>query len=527
MGFDCTLHVVDETSFQRFCARFLSGKFKFSAFDHAFDAKKLIDGVRTTIKKDPVQGARDLGQLALMFVSAEYPHVKARGLALSLWDTKAMGAPLPARLLGNVETQLQPILKRHPTLAGKVPSLFDGNYSVGAYVGADKVPALLAHVERTVAAMVPGARAPYQALVTVLRAAAARKLAYWEATDLAVANVDVDWLEEPKPVTTDVRIEKSPIGHYPQPRAVDRARMFVFEQWRFHTVDQTKFPPKVTTEEVQVTVAAATPWGTVLRREARDQSTRPWPFANVEVTGKKSKPVLADLPFELGQALPTRDAVLLFPGRFVTPQASHRPYVWRGKTATALEVPAPKKKEHIYWAHAFGDGSTLVLWDGRAYRWTGKGAPKALDITLGEPVDQLSVVTLADSSIVGAFGRKLIRITPDGTTQRILTLDNVMQVFLGPDDALVLVEGDHPEDDVLKIWWPSSREVTLVDRAVTGTGQPRIGYYDAPRAQLVLADTAVWHGVPWSTLSALPRISAKDYAAERKKLVARMKKRRR
>src|SRR5262245_54023962 len=97
MGFDCTLHVVDENAVARFVDRFLGRTSEAAPFDRAFpSAAELIAKTKGILSgTDPVRAGRTLGELAMLYVSAETPHAYSRGFALSLWHEESMGAPMP------------------------------------------------------------------------------------------------------------------------------------------------------------------------------------------------------------------------------------------------------------------------------------------------------------------------------------------------------------------------------------------------------------------------------------------------
>jgi hypothetical protein len=187
MGWDCTLHVVDDASLARFAARFLHGLHRNTTFDREYDADAMIAKVKQLIGEAPAIGARALGELALLYVSTETPHVVCRGFALSLWDPEAMGAPAPVKWLGTVESRLADIIAAYPRIAGRVPRSCDHSLCVGPLVPARDVPALLAYVDGVVEALAPGDRARYRPLRDVLRVAAARGLGYWEGTGIDVS----------------------------------------------------------------------------------------------------------------------------------------------------------------------------------------------------------------------------------------------------------------------------------------------------------------------------------------------------
>jgi hypothetical protein len=539
MGWDCTLHVVDEASLARFSARFLGGEHAGGVVDAGPDVDELVEKTVRLIAEDAERGARAIGELALLYVSAETPYAYSRGFALSLWDEEVMGAPLPDALLGSVESAIPEVVRAYPVIAGRVPRTFDGNGCVGPFVAARDVPALLAHVERVIDAMVPGERRPYLPLRKVLRVAAAGGYAYWEGTDLPVSRAKQDyWLADgaPRQVRVEPNSFTSPLV---QPLAIRGSTYLLHEQWKLHEVDVATFPPAVTTHDaVQVVAAAFTPWDTLLVRIATDRSQRPYRFSHTELPAdsirtslrtqtapdRTAAPFTLDTPFKIGKAYGTAAGVLLLPVRFGQ-VATYAPHVLRaGGVVERVEAPAPTCRPGDLECDAaqFGDGSLLVIWDRRAYRWDGGRALVPLgDEELDTPDDLLATVTLADGSIVGGFGRGLVQIDREGRRSTVLPLTNVMAVGQGPGDVLVIKEGNNPEADALKLWWPSSREVTHVQPDVLGLESgPTLSYYDPVRDKLIAMLPGAWHAVDWATLAALPRVDLATFEEEHARLAA-------
>jgi hypothetical protein len=294
----------------------------------------------------------------------------------------------------------------------------------------------------------------------------------------------------------------------------------VFESWRIHDVDVSAWPPTTTTREgIQVTVAAPTPWGTTLLRVATDPDVRPYKFSTLEEPSQRR----LDFPYEVSEASPTRDAVLVFPPRYVKVEHRERwvPMIVRPSGITPLDVPLASEKEVAGFATSFGDDSTLVIWDRKPYHWDG-ATVTALGGELATPDGHESVVAMPDGSIVGGFGRNLIRIDREGRQTKLLPIDNVMGVALGPEEALIVAEGDHPESDVLKVYWSGTREITHLEGALLGLeDKPALFYYDLTRRRLVVLAPTAWHAVEWATIAALPRVPLIEYTKRRAELVAR------
>jgi hypothetical protein len=522
VGWDCTLHVIDRASLARFSARFLRGMYRDAAFDREYDADAMIGHVKQLIATDPETGARALGELALLYVSTETPHAYCRGVALSLWDDAAMQAALPRKWLGSVEDYLVDVIAAYPRIAGRVPRAFDRTGCVGPLVSARDVPAVLAHVEKVLDAMAPGDRVRYRPLWEVLRVAAARGLGYWEGTDIDVIQTHESWLapvRRPRVVTAPSPLTSA----HARPLAMSGDRMLVGEHFVLHELDTASFPPGVVThDDMQVTAAAFTPWGTEFVRMVTDREVRPFKFGYFELPDRR--PLAIEPEFAVGLARATRDGVLLFPLPTTQLRAGARPVVLRLPDALEpLALPEAANAERIECeAVAFGDGSLLVVWDGVPYRWDGVAPPESLGGTLEAPDDLCAAVALSDGSIVGGFGRKLVRIDRDGRRAAVLPLDNVVGVARGPADTLIISEGDNPEGDALKLWWPATRELTHVQpKLLELDDRPMFVYFDANAQLVVAARPRMWHALAWSELDAMRRVSEDEFTARRAALVER------
>jgi len=515
-GWNCTLHVLDRASLARFSARFLRGMHRGAAFDREYDGDALVANVKQLIATDAETGARALGELALLYVSTETPHAYCRGVALSLWDDARMQAALPRKWLGTVETYLVDVVAAYPKIAGRVPRVLDQPGCVGPVVSSRDVPALLAHVEKVIEVMPPEARVRYRPLCEVLRVAAARGLGYWEGTDIDVVQTNESWLASVR--RSHVVTAPSPIASaHARPLALSDHGMLVGEHFVFHELDTTMFPPAVITyDDMQVTAAAFTPWGTEFVRMVVDRHVRPFRFGYFELPGRS--PLAIEPEFAIALARPAPGGVLLFPQATAQRRAGARPLVLRPPDVLEpLAVPEPATSEHIECdAIGFGDGSLLVVWDGVPYRWDGASPPVSLGGRL-EPTEEVcAAVALSDGSIVGGFGRRLVRVDRDGQRSTVLPLDNVVAVARGPDDALIISEGDNPEGDVLKLWWPATRELTHVPAAVLELDdRPMFVYFDPIARLVVAARPRMWHAVPWAELDAMRRVSEDEFTARR------------
>ncbi|WP_165248474.1 hypothetical protein [Paludisphaera soli] len=193
MGFDCTLHVVDEKRIRDgFVPRLLGRSDERCPFDEREDADALWAQVRELLAgsgRDADSAGRAANtacQLAIAYCAAELPYHYERGFCLSLWPEAESPEAAPGELLDDPEGLFTELVAEHPALAGRFPLEIESNFSPGCFASADNVPAFLEWVEPRVQALPEGDRRPYRGLLLVLKEAASRGLAYWEGTDLPV-----------------------------------------------------------------------------------------------------------------------------------------------------------------------------------------------------------------------------------------------------------------------------------------------------------------------------------------------------
>src|SRR4051812_37707363 len=93
MGFDCTLHVVDEDAIRdRFVPCLLNQSVEDCPFESRDDAEELWAQLRESIAQleqgaeSPCRTANLISQLAITYAAAELPYHYERGFCLSIWD---------------------------------------------------------------------------------------------------------------------------------------------------------------------------------------------------------------------------------------------------------------------------------------------------------------------------------------------------------------------------------------------------------------------------------------------------------
>lgn len=465
MGYDCTLHVIDEAALTRFAAE-LTGK-SAPKGDAGYFKK-----VRAFLDAKDADAALAVTELALLRASATGPHLTTRGVALSLWDTKVLG-PAPWKLFGSLERgPLSGLLGKWPALKGRVPTMFESNYCTGVFVSAAEVPALLAELERRFSSRPKGTTREWAPVLKLLRIAARHRHAYWEGTDLAVRQGHREWLDEEKPrAKAKLRAQRVPFGLFPRLLAADGETAVVSNLDTYCTwvVDLRAWPPKVTTYRGLFSAdAAISRGGRIALRASTDSKERPRRF-HLHVAESASKKPRASGALEEAQHV-----------RFLgeTPMAFSRqpgegPWLLAGSKLTkARGLPrsvgyrnAIRLQEVAFDTGTFGDGTPLLVWDGSVY--VKKGAKLALLAKAKlrpESYSGSSTLALDADTLLMLDDRKLVTVSRDGRLERpFKKAKNVMAIRNAADGAVVLHQGDHDEGHAAKVWWPSRREFAGVE----------------------------------------------------------------
>jgi hypothetical protein len=304
-------------------------------------------------------------------------------------------------------------------------------------------------------------------------------------------------------------------------------------------IDVSVFPPSVhTLDGYSTDCAAFSPDG------------RLWIWGTYDPMGFKNslfeadhgilRPSSVKLPWSPGCLRSTPAGVVVFPSagdaRTVSRLRERRPCLLAGRELIPLEQvgPAETLKEVKYYSSVecdavpFGDDSVLVVWDRRPYRLTGcEVAPLSGGGLEVEGMRELSSgITLADGAVAACYSHKLRIFSPSGARKTALPLDNVMKLIRGPGGELVIREGENPENDFLKVWWPATRELTRIGLDVFGLKDSADAYWvvcSHATARLVVyrGGDERWLALPWSTVVKLPRVTEAQFAATRGKRPAR------
>lgn len=534
MGYDCTLHVVDPASIDRFAARFLGKGGKRSALDKRVDVEALFTQVRDAIAASPGSGARALLAALLLCCSAEAPHARSRNFALGLWSRYEadLGPPPPASLIphGALREPLRPVLEAHPALAAALHTGFDGNYAVGEYVPPAAVPPLRAWLEARRAELLPRWQDLLDPLLLVLSVAEARGLGYWEATDLDVTQANEKWLDaaRPKP-DASVTTQSIPIPGSPYLMYAGGDRLVLSAALSDVTVivDLSAERPRTRRIDDFFIRYAAAGEGGALHCVGRLRHQNPYRLYTVPLDG--GAPREERSPFagtELEEVFSAAGAIYLG-ARGGRPPERRRAGAWAPVAVQPLKDPITYSS-YRFFAAPFDGEAALLVWGDQAYRVDGDAltplpcAGLSPEVSIMSP---LSCLREPSGALLLIDDRRLVTVDREGRREPVSdALENVMGFSPGPGDALVLWQGDTLEGDDVKILWREAGRVTRVPaktlpkmRHLTWAG------YLPSAHQLAVLEGARLHRVSWAAVAGLPSMTLDELRAHREKIEAKQR----
>jgi hypothetical protein len=533
MGFDCTLHLVDEDLLREvFVPRLLGDgpppslwdrllrrrpRFPPTTFDRRRqDAPHLWKRARRALRMTaPESAARCVAELALLFNSCELPFEPSRNVALSLWGGLHEELPdsIPPELLGTPDELFSGLIEAFPALEGCFPDFFDGNASIGVYVPAVKVPALAEWVEEQIGRLAKGDQAGLLTLARVLKVAAIEGYGFWEATE-----IEVEWTEScllrPKP-TPRPAVRKH-IVPFPTFLAAGRSgtRIVLSDQDGRKTAlfDFESWPPGEVARIERYTLAAAQSsdgrWALLTSRErarfdARILSSRLDPASTVLLSG-------GDAGREIGW-LGAR--VVVLPGADGLAPLIER----EGRLEAPPELPAPVPSTRYFGAARgplrLGDGSDILIHDGHGYAERDGALERVLDLHVDSSHWPWSYVPSGSDGFYFLSNRRLYEVHRGGKPVRHLRgFDNIMEISPGPPGWLLLKEGDNTLGDVGKAYCPADSVLLSIAGELLGlTVDDRLdAVYWSPGAESVLLRVKpVFWAVPWRLVTSQEPVSLK------------------
>jgi hypothetical protein len=543
MGYDCTLHLIDEQAIrEEFVPRLLKRSRKKTALDRVFtNAAGAWTHVRKLLEKgDPADAATQLCSLAISFSACSLPHHYERGFAISLWDNQGeLSVEFPTEYLFDPEPLFTEVVARYPALHGKFPRVMTCNYTPGVYIPADKVPEVLAWVEQRVGQFTKGERRTFKGLLRILRMAAERSLAYWEATDLAIPVVGqsaggeglmtADFLGN-VPGTPGSAVEAAPLeGHCDQyDMAILGSCLVSSDVTPFGTNiwDLSAWPPPlVATVPIYAPYHDLAPDGTWLLLGGDENAPTPYVFRPHRWTGPGSD--LEAIPFDgdprskyggwIGECL------LLFQNLASGVKEGDRlpaPLWWDGRTwghAPGLpEVVARTSTRSSSVAYPVCGlvrlpGGTVVIWDGNGYEWTGDAFVRTFTLDVGESYVDWTSCPAGEDGFFYLSNRRLFEVHRGGRPrQHGQPWTNIMVLQPGPDGSLLLKEGGNDDGDLGKLYFPADGTFIHIEPELFDDKDYSILHYSAGSQRFVTSDARQFLAVPAQLVLSLPRHRASD-----------------
>jgi len=550
MGYDCTLHAIDPASFARFEAWLLDGAAA-PKFAKAFaDTDAIRAEVIAKLAATPREAGKAVLEACLMFCSTEAPHLDSRGFCLGLWHKLELG---PADDLPSETQSALALAQMLPRVAAQHPGarLFtgiDGNYALGHYIPVERVAVARVHLEARLDEVSVGWVDALDKAIRVLRVCEQRGLAYWEATDLGVANANAKWLVEkpakpakpkkgaiPDGVRATQLFESARLMHVKHGIAiagsVDRS---VVVDWRGAA-------------PIVKPIETGTLWLQTVR-ELPDGRVATLARPAVSAGAARIAPGLSVIDLETGtlRGLPNPpgwtevswfevagDKVVLFPERTAMFRRAQTPRYLDGE---AIVLPPDLPASSAGTVVGLGDGSLLLV-AGATLRVAGtqvERLPLAIRLfNIGEPPQGLAVPDGVLVAVDHDKAYRLVKITLDGrVTEPWPELTTAYPAQPARDGALILKQQETADRDLLKIYWSATDEVTSVP--VSWTRQKRQAWsfaYDPGTDELWLTCQAATKQetelvrIPWRLIEELPRFTHDGYRAHLAELASAKAKR--
>jgi hypothetical protein len=551
MGFDCTFHLIDEQAiWNDFVPRLLGQSRKKTPLDRVHDnaadlwataRKALEEGVNDEGEEiGPESVASLVCQLACIYSACFLPHHYERGLAFSLWPDDLLEVELPPRFAHSPEPLFAEVVQQYPRLKGKFPRWFTENYSTGVYIPAEKVSAVRVWLEEQLQTLSKGDRRTYRGLLAMLRAAEEKKLAFWEATDLAIPVVG-QVPGDPALFTANY-LRNTPGGVAPAEKfelpfradwccAVGETHVLSDSHPEATLVlDVSRWPPRCHTRRREFSWTGDGDgkgcWLLVSRIGARDEVST---VRGRVYTDLRKKPVRVVQAEQDGTGVMCRKGYLVGGRVVLVPDpdnaevgAELTPWMEAGEKM----IPAPGLPPHVVRKGRIGneeivsgvarlaDGREVLVWGKEGYEWDGRRFQHTFAHGQTNTYDDVSAVPAGADGLYFLKERKLYEVHRGKKPSRHgPKWTNVMQVQPGPEGGLLLKEGGNPNDDVGKLYFPADRTFIHIERELLGD-QDLYDFlcYSPGASRIIASDGANLYAVPVETILALPRFDARTDA---------------
>lgn len=548
MGYDCTFHLIDEQAIRdEFVPALLGQSSKQTPLDKVHEnaadlwtaaRQALEDGIDAEGEEIDEEGVASLlCQLACIYSACSLPYHYERGLAFSLWPEKKFGSEFPSHFVHSPEPLFTEVVRQYPRLKGMFPEWFTGNFSTGVYIPAEKVSPVRQWLETQLQSLTKGERRAFRGLLTTLRTAEEKKLAFWEATDLTIPMTGAV-AGDPALMTAEY-LRNTPGGMAP----AEKVELPVKADWvarkcDLHILghagpdttvilDLSQWPPRfyVRSQEFAWNADCGSDGRWLLVSRAGPGDFRN-PVRGRVYTDLRQEPTLILRVEDKGAEVEINDGFLIGGRVVLIPDTS------QCKPGTELTAwmqdgeqmyPAPglpphtahKDRYSMAWIvrdiARLADGLELLIWDGEGYEWDGSQFQQTFPLGLTDPYNALSAIPSGEDGFFFITQRKLFEVHRGGSAVRHAPLwENIMAALPGPDGGLLLMEGNNPDGDIGKLYFPAEGTFMHIEPELLGD-QDMYDFlcWSQGANRIIASDGANLYAVPVETILALPRSDAR------------------
>lgn len=204
MGWDCTFHLVDPPAISASIAALVGGEPAPASLIEAYPERgaELWAEAGRRVLADPVDDACQIAcQIAIYLASAALPHHYERGVALSFGfdpsPPRRSGCWVPDSCMASPELMFEALVARRPELGGRFRTCFESNCDTGVFIPIGRTELAARAVRGHLRDLDRNERKRFLGLLRVLNAATRHGLAFWEASDLGVAQTRAELLVPP------------------------------------------------------------------------------------------------------------------------------------------------------------------------------------------------------------------------------------------------------------------------------------------------------------------------------------------
>ncbi len=535
MGYDCTLHVIDEARIRNAFVPILLGSQPPEELPGRSpdETAQFWREVRRALNEDtPESAAKGMCQAAVVYSAALLPYHYERGVAFSLWPDipECGGTRFPQKLRASPESMFEALVAAHPRLRGQFPLEFEGNGETGVYVPSDKVGDVLAWVLRQVKKIPKYEQQYFRGLIEILKRCVEGGYGYWEGTDLPLEakRIEVEQPARPRwqhsPFPFDGRAEyrggRGTLAFFPNTIGHP-------QKCQTTVADFSTWPPKFTVVNEYARSAVVSRGGRWLlvsmmddtyeyRVRLREPGSPPNECRTLHLEGPKAAQRIESAGFLGEQVVAFRDDEAGRQGIRRVPLLQECNALVEAEGFEPIDESKQDIRDRIgcsFGVVPLGDGSDVLCWKGRGYeRRDGKFVSTFRFSDLYAFWGNGTVPVGDDGFFYTGYGKQspLLEIHRNDADPRrhLPILDHVMSVGAGPPGSLLCRAGHNKKGYLAVLYWPGEDAFIPIEEELFPEEDPDefTSYLWMDNLGLMLAGTGrrLW-AVPAEAVLNLPR----------------------